>query len=126
MIQSTSLSNFRWSFLDAQNNAGFDKAGRQLVSEFRKFMMDEKMENQDNSDYILLYVSKRLIVFQWALDGETYQVMLSKDVPNKATKQLYGLPLTKHERIKICDSTIVRQISRFISDLFTGEDFDIL
>lgn len=126
MIQSTSLSDFRWSFLDAQNKAGFDKAGHRMVSEFRRFMMDEKMENQNDNDYITLYSSKKQIIFQWSLDGDTFEIVLFKDAQNKASIKLSNLPPVKHDKITLYDKEIVKQISDFISLLFTGNDFDIL
>lgn len=120
-----SLSEFRWSFIDAQNKASFERAGRKMISEFRKFMMNENSD-EDNEDYITLFVSKRLIIIQWEYDWYTYEVVLSRDRVNTASTTLSKFPPIRHEKITIYDSEIVEKISKFIGDLFTGENFDIL
>ena len=63
-----SLLNFRYSFLDAQNKAEFSKAGKSLVSEFRNLQMKEKMDNQNDTDRIILGISKNRIAFFWTLN----------------------------------------------------------
>ena len=80
------LLNFRYSFLDAQNKAELFKAGKSLVSEFRNLQMKEKMDNQNDTDRIILGISKKRIAFFWTLNNESRILVLNKE-GNNFTKE---------------------------------------
>lgn len=124
------LSNFRFSFLDAQNKADFFKAGKSLVDEFRKLQMEEKMENQNDIDQITLGISKKRIVFFWILNDESRILVLNREDNNFTRKANYfegfvgafrDCKMT--DKISIYDTQIISELVKRIGDLFTGENW---
>ena len=67
---TTNLSNIRFGFLDAQNKADFFNAGKKIISEFRYLQMEEKMENQNEVDFMRVLLFKDRIIFFWYLNGK--------------------------------------------------------
>ena len=123
------LLNFRYSFLDAQNKAEFFKAGKSLVSEFRNLQMKEKMDNQNDTDRIILGISKKRIVFFWTLNNESRILVLNKEGNNftKEAKIEYFKEVFQNnkltDKITIYDTIIIKTLIKKIGDIYTGENW---
>lgn len=123
------LLNFRYSFLDAQNKAEFFKAGKSLVSEFRNLQMKEKMDNQNDTDMIILGISKNRIAFFWTLNNESRILVLNKEGNNftKEAKIEYFKEVFQNnkltDKITIYDTIIIKNLIKKIGDIYTGENW---
>lgn len=123
------LLNFRYSFLDAQNKAEFFKAGKSLVSEFRNLQMKEKMDNQNDTDRIILGISKKRIAFFWTLNNESRILVLNKEGNNftKEAKIEYFKEVFQNnkltDKITIYDTIIIKTLIKKIGDIYTGENW---
>ena len=123
------LLNFRYSFLDAQNKAEFSKAGKSLVSEFRNLQMKEKMDNQNDTDMIILGISKKRIAFFWTLNNESRILVLNKEGNNftKEAKIEYFKEVFQNnkltDKITIYDTIIIKTLIKKIGDIYTGENW---
>lgn len=123
------LLNFRYSFLDAQNKAEFFKAGKSLVSEFRNLQMKEKMDNQNDTDRIILGISKNRIAFFWTLNNESRILVLNKEGNNftKEAKIDYFKEVFQNnkltDKITIYDTIIIKTLIKKIGDIYTGENW---
>lgn len=123
------LLNFRYSFLDAQNKAEFFKAGKSLVSEFRNLQMKEKMDNQNDTDMIILGISKNRIAFFWTLNNESRILVLNKEGNNftKEAKIEYFKEVFQNnkltDKITIYDTIIIKTLIKKIGDIYTGENW---
>ena len=123
------LLNFRYSFLDAQNKAEFSKAGKSLVSEFRNLQMKEKMDNQNDTDRIILGISKKRIAFFWTLNNESRILVLNKEGNNftKEAKIEYFKEVFQNnkltDKITIYDTIIIKTLIKKIGDIYTGENW---
>ena len=123
------LLNFRYSFLDAQNKAEFFKAGKSLVSEFRNLQMKEKMDNQNDTDRIILGISKNRIAFFWTLNNESRILVLNKEGNNftKEAKIEYFKEVFQNnkltDKITIYDTVIIKTLVKKIGDIYTGENW---
>lgn len=123
------LLNFRYSFLDAQNKAEFSKAGKSLVSEFRNLQMKEKMDNQNDTDRIILGISKNRIAFFWTLNNESRILVLNKEGNNftKEAKIEYFKEVFQNnkltDKITIYDTIIIKTLIKKIGDIYTGENW---
>lgn len=123
------LLNFRYSFLDAQNSAEFFKAGKSLVSEFRNLQMKEKMDNQNDTDRIILGISKKRIAFFWTLNNESRILVLNKEGNNftKEAKIEYFKEVFQNnkltDKITIYDTIIIKTLIKKIGDIYTGENW---
>ena len=123
------LLNFRYSFLDAQNKAEFFKAGKSLVSEFRNLQMKEKMDNQNDTDRIILGISKKRIAFFWTLNNESRILVLNKEGNNftKEAKIDYFKEVFQNnkltDKITIYDTIIIKTLVKKIGDIYTGENW---
>lgn len=123
------LLNFRYSFLDAQNGAEFFKAGKSLVSEFRNLQMKEKMDNQNDTDRIILGISKKRIAFFWTLNNESRILVLNKEGNNftKEAKIEYFKEVFQNnkltDKITIYDTIIIKTLIKKIGDIYTGENW---
>lgn len=123
------LLNFRYSFLDAQNKAEFFKAGKSLVSEFRNLQMKEKMDNQNDTDRIILGISKNRIAFFWTLNNESRILVLNKEGNNftKEAKIEYFKEVFQNnkltDKITIYDTIIIKTLIKKIGDIYTGENW---
>ena len=123
------LLNFRYSFLDAQNKAEFVKAGKSLVSEFRNLQMKEKMDNQNDTDRIILGISKKRIAFFWTLNNESRILVLNKEGNNftKEAKIEYFKEVFQNnkltDKITIYDTIIIKTLIKKIGDIYTGENW---
>ena len=123
------LLNFRYSFLDAQNKAEFSKAGKSLVSEFRNLQMKEKMDNQNDTDRIILGISKKRIAFFWTFNNESRILVLNKEGNNftKEAKIEYFKEVFQNnkltDKITIYDTIIIKTLIKKIGDIYTGENW---
>ena len=123
------LLNFRYSFLDAQNKAEFFKAGKSLVSEFRNLQMKEKMDNQNDTDRIILGISKKRIAFFWTLNNGSRILVLNKEGNNftKEAKIEYFKEVFQNnkltDKITIYDTIIIKTLIKKIGDIYTGENW---
>ena len=123
------LLNFRYSFLDAQNKAEFSKAGKSLVSEFRNLQMKEKMDNQNDTDMIILGISKNRIAFFWTLNNESRILVLNKEGNNftKEAKIEYFKEVFQNDKltdkITIYDTIIIKNLIKKIGDIYTVENW---
>ena len=123
------LLNFRYSFLDAQNKAEFFKAGKSLVSEFRNLQMKEKMDNQNDTDRIILGISKNRIAFFWTLNNKSRILVLNKEGNNftKEAKIEYFKEVFQNnkltDKITIYDTIIIKTLIKKIGDIYTGENW---
>lgn len=121
------LSNFRWFFIDAQNKAGFFKAAKGMVTEFRKLQMEEKMENQLEDEYITLRISKKQIVFFWHHNNDSRVLVLNKEGENFTLSgeeiKLVFIDTKIADKISIYDSKIISALIKLIGDIFTGKSW---
>lgn len=119
----TNLSNFRKSFINAQNKADFSKSGKELAKEFRFLQMDENGNNQNDTDEMTLFVSKKKIVIFWILGGKTYSVTLNKEISNKFDENAKVPTEIFKEKISIYDTKLIEAVVKQIGDIFLGENW---
>ena len=123
------LFNFRYSFLDAQNKAEFFKAGKSLVHEFRNLQMKEKLDNQNDTDKIILGISNKRIAFFWSLNNESRILVLNKEGNNfthKAKIEDFKEVFRNNkltDEITIYDTIIIKTLVKKIGDIYTGENW---